>query len=373
MTPLQTPPRVGDRIPPFSLPANTAASLGMNQFVGKPLILIFYGTDSEGGLAQQMAAFRDSHRSFQDLGVQVAAIGTESIGEQRAFADQHSLPFPLLHDPQGRMATFHGVSGPGIRKILLIAPSTHIWAVFEGPVENMLPERVLAEAKAQLQKEAPRMIIQQAPVLLVPEAITSEIQQRLLDAWEHEGNEEYGHISIVDGKPVRKLDYGHKIRRDHFLKPGGELDAMVKACLSRRLLQEVNFAFHFSITRSEGLRVGCYDAGRGGYFRMHRDNSTPATAHRRFAMSLLLNDDYEGGYLRFPEYGPHLYRPPARGAIVFSCSLMHEATDVTAGRRFVLLDFFYGENEVAIREANLRQFGETGQAGPAQQPAQRPQ
>ena len=373
MTQSQTPPSVGDRIPPFSLPAATAAAPGANQGLGKPLVLIFYQNDPAGGLVQQLSAFREAYRSFQDLDVQVVAVGTESIEEQRALADRLSLPFPLLHDPQGRMSMSHGVSGPGIRKVLLIAPSTHVWAIFEGPADSTLPDRVLTEAKARLQKEAPRVIIQQAPVLIVPEAITPQIQQRLLDAWEHEGNEEYGHVSIVDGKPVRKLDYGHKIRRDHYLKPGGELDAMVKACLSRRLLRELNFAFNFSITRSAGLRVGCYDSGRGGYFRTHRDNSTPATAHRRFAMSLLLNDDYEGGYLRFPEYGPHLYRPSARGAIIFSCSLLHEATDVTAGRRFVLLDFFYGEAEVAIRDANFRQFGETGQAPPAKQPAQRPQ
>src|SRR5215218_7840664 len=40
-----------------------------------------------------------------------------------------------------------------------------------------------------------------------------------------------------------------------------------------------------------------------------RDNLSPATAHRRFALTLNLNDGYQGGQLRFPEYGPELYRP----------------------------------------------------------------
>jgi predicted 2-oxoglutarate/Fe(II)-dependent dioxygenase YbiX len=74
-------------------------------------------------------------------------------------------------------------------------------------------------------------------------------------------------------------------------------------------------------------------------------------------MSLLLNDDYEGGYLRFPEYGLHRYRTKAGGACIFSCSLLHEATDVTAGLRFVLLSFFYGEAEAKMREEYNKRTG----------------
>ena len=63
-------------------------------------------------------------------------------------------------------------------------------------------------------------------------------------------------------------------------------------------------------------------------------------------MTLNLNTNgYTGGQLRFPEFGPDLYEPERGGAIVFSSSLLHEATPVTAGRRYVLLGFFFGENE----------------------------
>jgi predicted 2-oxoglutarate/Fe(II)-dependent dioxygenase YbiX len=111
------------------------------------------------------------------------------------------------------------------------------------------------------------------------------------------------------------------------------------------------------VTRREDFRIACYDASRGGYFRPHRDNTTDGTAHRRFAMSLLLNNDYDGGFFRFPEYGKHTFRPEAGGAVIFSCSLLHEATDVTAGRRFVLLSFLYGETEAKAREEYNRRVG----------------
>src|SRR5262249_16843850 len=74
-----------------------------------------------------------------------------------------------------------------------------------------------------------------------------------------------------------------------------------------------------------------------------------------FAMSLNLNtDDFEGGNLRFPEYGPHAYRPGAGDAVIFSCTLLHEATDVVRGQRFALLAFLYGKDESPIREANRK-------------------
>jgi hypothetical protein len=91
--------------------------------------------------------------------------------------------------------------------------------------------------------------------------------------------------------------------------------------IRRRLLPEVLKGFGFRVSRMEHFRVGCYDSASGGYFAPHRDNTTPLTKHRRYALTLNLNTgDYEGGLLRFPEYGPQLYAPPAGGAVVFHCS-----------------------------------------------------
>lgn len=124
----------------------------------------------------------------------------------------------------------------------------------------------------------------------------------------------------------------------------------------RRVCPEVEKAFQFYITRVERYSVACYDAKTGGYFNPHRDNTSKGTAHRRFAMTLNLNvGEYTGGFLRFPEYSPHGYRHETGTAILFSCSLLHEATAVNSGQRFALLSFFYGEQDAKVREAN-KQF-----------------
>jgi predicted 2-oxoglutarate/Fe(II)-dependent dioxygenase YbiX len=64
-------------------------------------------------------------------------------------------------------------------------------------------------------------------------------------------------------------------------------------------------------------------------------------------------EDYEGGDLCFPEFGPQTYRAPTGGAVVFSCSLLHEARPVVKGRRFAFLPFLYDDHGARLRERNL--------------------
>ena len=54
----------------------------------------------------------------------------------------------------------------------------------------------------------------------------------------------------------------------------------------------------------------------------------------------------------FPEYGPRGYKPPPGAAIVFSCSLLHAVSRVTAGRRYAFLPFMYDDEAAALREKN---------------------
>jgi predicted 2-oxoglutarate/Fe(II)-dependent dioxygenase YbiX len=106
------------------------------------------------------------------------------------------------------------------------------------------------------------------------------------------------------------------------------------------------------ITRIERTIVACYDAAEAAHFRPHRDNTTRGTAHRKFAVTINLNDDYAGGDLAFPEYGPLSHRPPPGAALVFSCSLLHAVAPMRRGRRYAFLPFLYDEAGAQLRDAN---------------------
>jgi predicted 2-oxoglutarate/Fe(II)-dependent dioxygenase YbiX len=57
----------------------------------------------------------------------------------------------------------------------------------------------------------------------------------------------------------------------------------------------------------------------------------------------LNSGDYQGGELCFREYGPQRYSVETGTAIIWSCSLLHEVSEVTAGRRFILGTHLFGE------------------------------
>ena len=162
----------------------------------------------------------------------------------------------------------------------------------------------------------------------------------------------------VDGKTVAVIDYNFKKRND-FRIADPDLRAALVNRIDQRIRPAVKRAFQFEATRVERYIVACYDAGVGGFFRPHRDNTTKGTAHRRFAVTINLNsEDYEGGELRFPEFGPRTYRASTGGAVIFSCELLHEATPVTKGTRYAFLPFLYDDAAAEIRERNNAFLGE---------------
>jgi predicted 2-oxoglutarate/Fe(II)-dependent dioxygenase YbiX len=131
----------------------------------------------------------------------------------------------------------------------------------------------------------------------------------------------------------------------------------IRKRLETRLFPQIDRAFSFKVTRIERYLISCYAAEDGGVFHAHRDNTTFGTAHRKFAASINLNDDFTGGDLRFPEFGSG-YRPPVGGACVFACGLLHEAARVTHGTRYAFLPFFYDEAGEAVRASYLARVGE---------------
>ncbi len=193
-----------------------------------------------------------------------------------------------------------------------------------------------------------------APVLVVPHVFEHEFCRKLIDEYQRHGGQDSGFMREVNGKTVGVYDYSFKRRSDYFFDQDNEMTDQVRRRIVRRLLPEIKRAFSFEVTRMERYVVSCYESETQGFFRPHRDNTTPATAHRRFACSINLNaEEYEGGDLRFPEFGTHTYRPPTGGAVVFSCTLLHEATPVIKGTRYAFLPFFYDEAAAKIREENL--------------------
>ncbi|MGG5818435.1 2OG-Fe(II) oxygenase family protein [Falsiroseomonas sp. HW251] len=185
--------------------------------------------------------------------------------------------------------------------------------------------------------EDPPVIRGGAPVLMVPDILEPDFIAALVAHW-NAGEKMMDRVA----SSAAGMDATKSLKRradvpltDRALYEGFRLR------VERRVVPEMWRAWRFRAASFEAPRIGCYDGAVAGAFGAHRDNRTPFTAHRRFAMSLNLNTgDYEGGQLRFAEFGPELYEPMAGGAAVFCCDLLHEALPVTRGRRFAVFTFF---------------------------------
>ncbi len=291
---------------------------------------------------------------------------------RRAMLDDRRLCFfGITRDPADVGAGRAAISLPGIRwftdfdgsiaqrfgAIDAIDEARPIWMAMD-PLMRIMGRSDVANGGALLDRMAevvgrPRVEIP-APVLILPDVFDRAFCRRLIDAYDQSGGEPSGFMRTVEGKTVGVFDEKIKRRRDHHVEDPA-LREQIQLRLTRFLIPMVKRALQFEVTRVERYMVACYDGESAGFFRAHRDNTTAGTAHRRFACTINLNaEDYEGGNLLFPEFGTRSYRAPTGAALVFSCSLLHEAQPVTKGRRYAFLPFFYDEAAAREREAMAR-------------------
>lgn len=344
----------GDHAPWFHAPALSGSpSYKFDTVAGRHVLLLFFGSTrlepsavALGLVAANRELFDDEQACFFGITIDPNDEACGAIGQQLP-----GIRFFLDYDRKVSML-YGAAEGEDQYKPhwLVLDPSLRVigrFAIEEGG-------QAIDLLRAQVEGAAPE---QWAPVLRVPNVFEPALCRKLIELYEANGGEESGFMQEVDGKTVMKLDPRHKQRRDYMIEDA-ELQRQLAARMNRRLSPALVKAFQFRATRIERYVVACYEPGHG-HFRPHRDNTTSGTAHRKFAVTINLNaGEYEGGDLRFPEFGPRTYRAPTGGAVIFSCSLLHEATPVTSGRRFAFLPFLYDEAAARLREANNPNLGE---------------
>ncbi|MGD9980072.1 MAG: 2OG-Fe(II) oxygenase [Hyphomonadaceae bacterium] len=235
---------------------------------------------------------------------------------------------------------------------LLLDPSLRVLSIW--------PLQAAADALRALNAAPSPSLQTPAPVLIAPRVFEPEFCAKLIAYYRAREPEASG-VTQQDstGRTFVALDDAFKRRNDRLIDDQRLCDA-VKQRIHWRLAPLIERAFMWRPTRIERYLVACYDAESGGFFKPHRDNTTPGTAHRRFAVTINLNaEDYDGGDLRFPEFGAQTYRAPTGGAVVFSCALLHEATPVTRGERYAFLPFLYDDADAKVREANNKYLDES--------------
>ena len=130
----------------------------------------------------------------------------------------------------------------------------------------------------------------------------------------------------------------HATKDRAHVHPNAALSKKIDNKLSRSVLPELRKIYYFDAKYREYYKICLYDSVTSGRFHSHRDTPAPYQ-HRRYAMSLILNDDYEGGELYLPEYDMKI-KPKANTAIIFPGISAHQVLPVTKGVRMAVITFF---------------------------------
>lgn len=299
-------------------------------------------------LAQRRSdLFDDRHASF-------FAVSSDPQDEAQGRLQNRIPGLRVIWDHDLKVSRLYGAADDTGRRIglwVLIDPRMRLRAILPFAMDGSDITQIEAIVAALPPPERHAGPVLQAPILYLPQVFEPSLCQHLIGLYDAQGGSESGFMRAIDGRTVGMKDRRFKSRRDIVLDESPLLN-VIRNRIIRRVLPEIVKAHQFHVTRMERYIVSCYDSAEGGHFGAHRDNTTPGTAHRRFALSVNLNDDFDGGEVCFPEYGPRSFKAPVGGAVVFSCALLHAVSQVTEGRRYAFLPFLYDDAAASLRQAN---------------------
>jgi len=365
LMPVGRMPVPGEPVPWFKVRCTSNERYNFDTVAGRYVVLCFFASAAEPLSKAVLDAYLVQHRHvFDDDNVCFFGVSIDAEDERAARITESMPGIRHFWDFDGHVSRLFGrLDGQRyVRVSVVLDERLRVYAVAPFGGDPQAHVASVIEILATAPKIGTSMAaLSPAPVLVLPRVFEPQLCRKLIDYYNEGGATESGFMRDIEGQTVGVHDFKHKRRADKEI----EDEALRSTCMRRihdRVAPEIKKAFQFNATRIERHIVACYDGASGGHFRPHRDNTTKGTAHRRFAVSLVLNSgEFEGGRLRFPEFGLQTYSPPAGGAVVFSCSLLHEATAVTKGLRYCYLPFLYDDAAAQIRQDNVGYIAQPGE------------
>jgi len=101
--------KTGDAAPEFALLDQHGQTVRLADFAGGKLLIYFYPRANTPGCTRQACSIRDAREELADLGLAVVGLSPDVPAQQQKFDDKHNLAFPLLADPDHRVAEAYGV------------------------------------------------------------------------------------------------------------------------------------------------------------------------------------------------------------------------------------------------------------------------
>lgn len=146
---------VGDRAPDFEMPNAEGTFFRLNDLQGKWVVLYFYPRDNTPGCTKEACGFRDAYSDYEAKEVVILGVSTDDAKAHTKFTTKYNLPFPLLIDEGGAVATtydsyglkkFMGKEYMGItRSTFIIAPDGTLAKIYRKVKPEPHAQEILAD------------------------------------------------------------------------------------------------------------------------------------------------------------------------------------------------------------------------------------
>jgi predicted 2-oxoglutarate/Fe(II)-dependent dioxygenase YbiX len=318
---------------------------------GRYIVLGFFGSGYEASVQARFRVVHDHDGFGHDEKVSFFCVCSDTGDDRTPNVERDFPKLKFLWDPDATLNQAYGIGPNGVW--IVLDPMLRVIEVISFSADRA-DLRQLINLLARLPPPSLYLGFEiPAPILVLPNVFESEFCRHLIGCYETHGGRESGFMQEVHGRAVEMYDASWKRRKDYLITDESLIE-LIKQRMARRVGLMIQKAFHFKFSRMERHLVACYAAEDGGHFGPHRDDTVKASEHRRFAASINLNDDFDGGEISFPEFGARQFKAPLGAAVIFSSSVLHRVSRITRGRRYAFLPFLHDEDAERIRQANLR-------------------
>ena len=149
-------PAAGSAAPEFKLQDQNGAWHTLSQYKGKWVVLYFYPKDETPGCTTQACELRDNIFAFRKADAVILGVSADDVASHKKFAENHSLPFDILADPNKEAIKKYGVlwsPKEGVelagRQTFLIGPDGKIVKHWDKVDAKGHSDMVLAEIKSR--------------------------------------------------------------------------------------------------------------------------------------------------------------------------------------------------------------------------------
>lgn len=145
---------VGNKAPDFTLQDSRGNNYKLSDYIGKsPVIVYFYPKANTPGCTREACGIRDNFSKFQETGIQVFGVSTDSKSAIKEFISDYNLNFTLLSDENKEVSKIYGVlndSGKASRVTFIIDKNGNLFQILNDVNVETHADQVFEIAKKLL-------------------------------------------------------------------------------------------------------------------------------------------------------------------------------------------------------------------------------